>query len=163
MRIFNLWVVVRPAEDLPDQWVAHCLDLDVVSQGTSFQHAMEMVFEASSMVVADDIVAGRDPFSRRAPDNFWDELFLMVTKGQSVPFSTLLKGVDREFVKLIASQMVLKVNLEQVDHGCGLHPSYTVPMTWKGPSPCPRSGIPPGYSFLVRDDRWSRSRGSLAT
>jgi hypothetical protein len=134
MRIFNLWVVVRPAEDLPDQWVAHCLDLDVVSQGTSFRHAMEMVFEASSMVVTDDIVSGRDPSSRRAPENFWDELHLIVTNGQSVPFATLLKGVDREFVKSIVSQMVLRVDLEPIDQGCGLHPSYTVPMTWKGPS-----------------------------
>jgi len=134
MRVFNLWVVVRPAEDLPDQWVAHCLDLDVVSQGNTFQQAMEMVFEASSMIVADDIVAGRDPSSRRAPENFWEELIAIVTTGQSFSFSTLVKGVDRKFVKSIASQMVLRVNLEPIDHGCGLHPSYTVPMTWKGPA-----------------------------
>src|SRR5882724_3261643 len=101
MRVFNLWVVVRPAEDLPDQWVAHCLDLDVVSQGNTFQQAMEMVFEASSMIVADDIVAGRDPSSRRAPENFWEELIAIVTTGQSFSFSTLVKGVDLKFFKSI--------------------------------------------------------------
>ncbi len=132
MRVFNLWVVVRPAEDLANQWVAHCLDLDVVTQGTSFGHAMEMAFEAVSMVVADDIVAGRDPLSRRAPEKFWEELHAIVIGSQAVRFEALLKGVEKEYVKVIAGQMVLQISLEQVDSGCGLHPSYTVPMAWKG-------------------------------
>lgn len=130
MRVFNLWVVARPAEDLPDQWVAHCLDLDVVSQGTTFQHAMEMVFEACSMVVSDDIVAGRDPSSRRAPQSFWDELHSIVSRGQVVPFQALLAGADRRF-RVIAGQMELRVELEPIDHGCGIHPTYTVPLVWK--------------------------------
>jgi predicted RNase H-like HicB family nuclease len=81
MRTYNLWVLVRPAEDLKDQWVAHCLELDVVSQGTSFTHAMEMVFEAIAMVVTDDIGAGRDPLSRRAPEEYWSELYHVMEEG----------------------------------------------------------------------------------
>jgi hypothetical protein len=131
MRVLNLWVVVRPAEDLPDQWVAHCLDLDVVTQGTSFQHAMKMVFEACSMVVADDIVAGRDPSYRRAPENFWTELYEIVQSGHPVPFKSLERGVDRDLWKVIAGQVVLKVELEAIDHGCGFHPSFDIPLVWQ--------------------------------
>lgn len=132
MRVFNLWVVVKPAEDLADQWVAHCLDLDVVSQGTSFKHAMDMVFEAAAMVVVDDIVAGRDPLSRRAPDEFWAEMHAIVSNGESVKYSSLASGVDRKFVKAIASQMEFKVMAQPIDDGCGIRPSYEVPLTWKG-------------------------------
>jgi hypothetical protein len=131
MRSFNLWVVVKPAEDLPDQWVAHCLDLDVITQGTSFKHAMDMVFEASSMVIAEEIVAGRDPLARRAPDEDWNDLYKIVSEGHQVPFSHLQGGVSREFVKALASQVVLSVQLQPVDHICGIQPSFEVPLTWE--------------------------------
>src|SRR6266850_344752 len=109
MRVFNLWVVVRPAEDLPDQWVAHCLELDVISQGTSFQHAMAMVGEAAFLAVTEDLSAGRDPLLRRAPDEFWTDLYSIAASGEQVPYASLLKGVDGDFVEAIASQMVLQV------------------------------------------------------
>jgi hypothetical protein len=70
-RIFTAWVVVRRADDVPGQWVSHCLDYDVVSQGDSLDHAMKMVVESTTIVVADDVSKGRDPMSRRAPEACW--------------------------------------------------------------------------------------------
>jgi hypothetical protein len=68
----NLWVHAHPADDAADQWVAHCLDLDVVSQGDNLAHALQMVAEASAMVVAEDMKRGAEPLARRAPDECWD-------------------------------------------------------------------------------------------
>lgn len=131
MRSFNLWVVVKPAEDLPDQWVAHCLDLDVVTQGTSYKHAMNMVFEAASMVVVDELVAGRDPLARRAPPEDWADLYRILNEGHHVSFAQLERGVDREYVKAVASQVVLSVQSKAVDHMCGIQPSFEVPFSFE--------------------------------
>ncbi len=74
-RIYNFHAMMRPAEDLPDQWTAHVLELDVVTQGDSPVHAARMADEAAAMVIAEDIGAGRDPLDRRAPESFWEELY----------------------------------------------------------------------------------------
>lgn len=61
--------MIAPADDVPGQWVGHCLDLDIVSAGTSPEHALEMVTEAVNECIEDDLAHGRDPFARRpAPD-----------------------------------------------------------------------------------------------
>lgn len=63
--IYKTWVLLRPAEDLAGAWVAHSLEFDVVSQGNSAEHAMEMVAEAVNMVVQDDLNDGRDPYAQQ--------------------------------------------------------------------------------------------------
>jgi len=73
-RVSNAWVVFRPSQQIRGVWIAHALEFDVVTQGTSLAHAIQMVQEAIAMVVADDLKHGRDPYSRRAPDKYWDEL-----------------------------------------------------------------------------------------
>lgn len=74
-RFYNLWFVIRPAKDVRGQWVAHCLDLDVVTQGNSLRHALEMAHEAAQSTILDDLNAGEDPLDRRAPREFWDEMW----------------------------------------------------------------------------------------
>lgn len=65
----HLRVLVHPAEDVPGQWVGHCLELDILSVGTSPEHALAMTTEAVQMCVDDDVAHGWDPFARRpAPD-----------------------------------------------------------------------------------------------
>jgi predicted RNase H-like HicB family nuclease len=81
---FNLWWVVKPAEDLPGQWVVHCLDLDVVTQGESIPHAITMGVEACQMVLEDDLGEGRDPLDRRAPNDYWDEMYELLRRGRYV-------------------------------------------------------------------------------
>ena len=77
---FVLTFVVKPSEEIPDRWVGHCLELDVVSEGSSYAHALEMALEAAGMVVKDDLQNGRDPFERRAPKEFWREQRLIASE-----------------------------------------------------------------------------------
>jgi predicted RNase H-like HicB family nuclease len=73
-RPMNFWVVVKRAPDLPGWWIAHCLDIDVLSQGDSLQDALESIPEAVRIAVVDDLQMGREPLRRRAPDEYWAEL-----------------------------------------------------------------------------------------
>ena len=88
-REYNFWFVFQRAEDVPGEWVGHCLELDVVSQGTSLKHAMAMLSEACFMTVCDDLLSARDPLDRRAPDEYWKALYDIVNHGTVVSFSAL--------------------------------------------------------------------------
>ena len=73
MREFS--VLICPAQDLPGQWVAHCLNWDLVSQGASPSHAMRMIAEAVVLAIDEDLSADLDPSERKpAPAELW-ELF----------------------------------------------------------------------------------------
>ena len=85
-------VVLKPATDVPGMWVAHCLDVDVVTTGRTADHALEMIREAVSMVVADDSGEGLDPLSRRAPQEFWDEAKRLRGAGGTVKVVRLTVG-----------------------------------------------------------------------
>jgi predicted RNase H-like HicB family nuclease len=66
----NLWLnlLIYPAPDLPGQWVAHCLETDLVSQGNDPAHALEMIAEAIELVARQNIEKGRPPLVyRNAP------------------------------------------------------------------------------------------------
>jgi predicted RNase H-like HicB family nuclease len=80
-RTFSCWAIIRPAEDIPGEWVAHCLDFDVVSQGRSPEHALDMIQEATAMTICDDLNGDRDPMVRRAPGEDWALLYEVVRKG----------------------------------------------------------------------------------
>lgn len=78
----NLWIVVRPAPDVPGQWVGHCLNFDIVSLGTSLENALHMTAEAVAICVADDLKQGVDPRLRpRAPKEDWELLKQVTEKG----------------------------------------------------------------------------------
>jgi predicted RNase H-like HicB family nuclease len=49
MREFSILIHREPGLD--DQWVAHCLDWDLVSQGDTPAHAMRMIAEAIALVI----------------------------------------------------------------------------------------------------------------
>ena len=51
-RTFSCWALIYPSLDVEGEWVAHCLDFDIVSQGTSPGHAGTMIREACGIVVA---------------------------------------------------------------------------------------------------------------
>lgn len=101
-RTYNLWVLVRPAEDLPKTWVAHCLDLDVISQGDSPLRALGAVCEAVSIAVESDLERGADPFERRAPEELWTDLWSLVQRGDR----TLKLSVARQRQRLAAATQV---------------------------------------------------------
>lgn len=76
----NMWAYFRLAPDVPGQWEAHCLDLDVVTMGNSFTHAVHMLVEAIAIVVSDDIQNGRNPFDRKAPPEDWEPVLALIGK-----------------------------------------------------------------------------------
>ena len=128
-RIYNAWVFVRPADDVAGQWVAHCLEFDVVTQGNSLAHALEMVVEAVSMVVADDLDAGRDPLARRAPPPCWDEMWTFI-RGRT---PRMLSEADLEHgtIAALAGQFEFTV----VEHNAPL--AWRAPIVFEGPAPHP--------------------------
>lgn len=81
----RIWYVIERADDVPGEWVGHCLDFDVVTQGRELPHTFEMLNEAVSMVVIDDLDAGREPRSRRAPEEFWQRLSKMLDRAEKRP------------------------------------------------------------------------------
>jgi predicted RNase H-like HicB family nuclease len=79
----SMVVLVTPSEQLAGQWVAHCLNLDVVTQGNSIEHAFEMAQEAILMAIADDLAEGLDPMERQpAPQSCWDFFVHVVQRGR---------------------------------------------------------------------------------
>lgn len=79
---FNLWTLVERSEELPGQWVAHVLELDAVTHGNSLEHAIEMAYEAATLIIVDDLTEGRSLASRRAPDEYWADLYAVLQHGQ---------------------------------------------------------------------------------
>lgn len=78
----NFWVLITPAQDAPGQWLGHCLELDIVSVGTSLRHAIAMTVEAVCETVADDLANGRSPLDRTpAPAEFFSELSRVQSRG----------------------------------------------------------------------------------
>lgn len=70
----EFWFIFEPSQDLPGKWVAHCLDLDVVTYGNSIVDARRMVLEACKIVIEEDEKFSKDSSLRSAPNNHWIKL-----------------------------------------------------------------------------------------
>jgi predicted RNase H-like HicB family nuclease len=67
---------VTRAPDLPGKWLAHCLHLDILTQGDSVEHAFAMAQEAVELAVLEDVAQGLDPLERApAPEEEWRPLY----------------------------------------------------------------------------------------
>lgn len=108
-RIFRTWALFRPAEDLPGHWVAHCLDLDVVTSGMDLSQAIGHIMEASQMTIEEDLKAGLEPHTRRAPQQHWDELKRVVEHGTAVSMGTILSPGASKNWKALALQINLRI------------------------------------------------------
>lgn len=73
-RMHTMIVLFERSKDVPGYWEAHCLDLDVVTQGRTLGEAVIAVREAMLMVIEDDLRMNIDPLRRRAPDEFWNDV-----------------------------------------------------------------------------------------
>jgi len=70
---FTFNTVIYPAPDLPGQWVSHCLELDLISQGNDPQQALDMIADAIELMAEENIKHGRPPFTfRSAPPEAWE-------------------------------------------------------------------------------------------
>ena len=71
-------ILIQAAPDVEGQWLAHCLNWDLLTQGDSPKPIMEMVVEAIIIAIEDDRAAGLDPADRpSAKREYWDR-FLSV-------------------------------------------------------------------------------------
>ncbi|MCC6649434.1 MAG: type II toxin-antitoxin system HicB family antitoxin [Polyangiaceae bacterium] len=104
----NLRVLVTRSE-VPGEWVSHCLDLDVVSQGCSVESALEMLREAVLLCVDDDLADGRVPplgGRQRAPSEYLE------TWGKIMMNGTQVEQLDKVAAPAVAA--ILRVELELV-------------------------------------------------
>jgi predicted RNase H-like HicB family nuclease len=70
---FPLRIVIYPAPDLEGQWIAHCLETDVVTQGDSVDHALQMMAEALEAISKFNLSHGRFPVALTpAPREIWE-------------------------------------------------------------------------------------------
>lgn len=100
-------VLVSRAPDLPGQWIAHCLDLDLVTQGTSIEDALRMAKEMIHLTVEDDVERGLDPFERpMAPDEDWDRMLRVLRRGRSA--STLTPS-ERTRLRVVVARLTLRI------------------------------------------------------
>lgn len=83
--MYEFSVLIRSAPDVDGEWIAHCLNWDVVTQGRSPSHAVEMICEALVMAIEDDLRAGLDPHERREADQAeWDSFAHVLKSGRRV-------------------------------------------------------------------------------
>jgi predicted RNase H-like HicB family nuclease len=88
----RVWIIIERAEDIPGEWVAHCLDFDVVAQGRDPHQAFDMASESIGMIVFDDLERGANPRERRAPEQYWQRLSHIVDNAEKRPPNSPLPG-----------------------------------------------------------------------
>jgi len=101
--LLTSWVLVeRDPEADENLWVSHFLELDIISQGRTPQHAMQMLVEAVALAVTDDLNEGLDPAARgRAPQEQFDKMLKVVNEGKQIKLSDVAN--DSDFV--LATQL----------------------------------------------------------
>jgi len=99
---------VQRAEDVEGQWVSHCLDIDVVTQGTSLRNAIEMLCEAVTIVVRESDLSKLTA----APLEDWELLFSVQEKGERLPIREILDR-PQERVGAVVGQLVVSVTQHQ--------------------------------------------------
>lgn len=127
----NFWLLVKPADDVPGQWVGHCLELDILSVGDSLQEAIRMTSEAMCEAIADDIEHGRSPLQRRsAPPEYVTELNRVLSEGRQVAH---LEGNERCMAALQIHVQVERFEVKPVagEEQGHLHPRLEqLPSAW---------------------------------
>lgn len=98
-------VLAYIAPDLNGGWVSHCLELDLVAQGSDIQQALEAIGEATAIAIADDMNEGVESTAVRnkAPDELWDMHRSILATGRP------LREADLSTVKRLATQLVMSV------------------------------------------------------
>jgi len=67
---YYVHVVIYPAKDILGQWVSHCLENDLITQGNSLDHALCMTAEMLDFTMRDDLEDGKNIRERApAPEN----------------------------------------------------------------------------------------------
>lgn len=121
-KLFTGWAYITRAEDVPECWVAHCLEYDIVSWGSSPQDALANVNEAVGVALADDLNNGFEPATRRAPDEEWAPLLSLFERAtQKVPVAALDSAPFKEFAAPIHVVLVNSEAAEFAPHTFARH------------------------------------------
>jgi predicted RNase H-like HicB family nuclease len=115
---FETWIHVSPAEDVPGQWVAHCIANDVISMGNDVEQAIAMVMEACAFTIVDDLEHDRDPLKRGelTPQECREKVTDLIERGIPLTREQMLDGVAKGSVKNFALQASLRIEkVEAVD------------------------------------------------
>jgi hypothetical protein len=108
---FPLRALAFPAPDVPGEWIAISLDLDIMAQGPSAEVAADVLRESLLEMIAFRLSHGMPPIEwRKAPEEFW-----IAAEGQ------IGEAIDRaapkvEFSTLAESLSVPAISLAVTDH-----------------------------------------------
>ncbi len=103
MRTHTLSFIVRPSDDVPGDWGAHCLEFDVFGQGETSGEALELAIESAEIHIRESLREGRDPnrtagtsalpwvYCARSDDGSW-----MVTESHSTDVRGVVYWVAEE-------------------------------------------------------------------
>jgi hypothetical protein len=80
LRSYSAWVLVERDDD--GNWISYCPQFDTVSYGKNPLQAVDSVCEAVGSVLEADLKQGLDPLDRKAPEEVWERLALVLTTGK---------------------------------------------------------------------------------
>lgn len=87
-RNYNFRALIHRSENAPHIWVAHCLELGLVSQGDTPAQARDAIEEAVQMIVVDDLNEGLDPLDRQPSEEKYQRMAKdLFERGRSVDLS----------------------------------------------------------------------------
>jgi hypothetical protein len=90
---------------------------------------MEMLAEACAMIICEDLTSGRDPLDRRAPQEYWDEMYGIIRQAGR-PVDDMAR-VDEGRVEAVAGQVTF-VAMRETDGRS--HGQPQVPLAWMQPT-----------------------------
>lgn len=127
-RVMNIsfWFALSPCEDIPGQWISHCLELDSISQGNTIEHALNMGIEAALMILEADQKTKINSLNRRAPDNFWNDLYYALDWAPKLMFRDVIQYTNEDTKTIYIYRSLLNTGPESVlliTRSCG-HVSY---------------------------------------
>ena len=107
------WAYFERDASIGGAWVAHVLELDLVTQGQSLSDAMEMARDAALEIVLDDMQNGRNFRDRRAEPKYFDKLWELLSSKPAQPVTAVVRD-EKEFTK-VGTQIVISL---EIDDGC---------------------------------------------
>lgn len=130
-RVYSCWIVVEPAEDIAGQWVSHCLNFDIISQGATAKEAADSVCEAVAASIVDDLTKQLDPLERgtTTPPEDWERLDKILKAGTPVKMSEVSANAKLCLAKQVNFAVeVVEVKIPVTPGNVEIEPVSVAPM-----------------------------------